>query len=440
MKQNKTNKKFIEKYEKEIKIYRDKYYKNIINMSNNHTQYPVITFYLIPVLVSVILLMIIGFNLIGYIVSFISIFISNYMIKYFSKFLDLEQKNEYLEAIKKCGYFSIEDYERKVKELITGPNGYYQQTLNEIITKYKIDDTTRKVTTTKGEEYYYWISKSRDKIMLLNAKTNQKPEIKTIVVGNVRYFRIDNQQKALIINTSTDIYYFKQENFDVFNEILKEKRLENLTSFTPGTYIDDYEIYMHSIKSEENKLKLNNEDKIAAQVNMIAISSICLGIIVAFLIIIDNYHFILNTIAIILEIIISIKLRGALSIEKSVTKTDEEYIKELNKNKDCIERFNELKFVLGIKPTYDKVYSPEGAEYITWLSNGYFHVFLNVIYFNSVYMSVKLNDVKYYKLEKRECTVKLKDKTLVFTPEAEVVFRKILPNKDYYWLKGYQKR
>lgn len=434
------NKKFIEKYEKEIKGYRDNYYRNIINKSQNPKQYPTITFYIIPIIIAILILLLLGFNIQGYIVSFLSIIISNYIIKCLSKTFKLEQSNEYLEAINRCGYFSIEEYEKKINEIITGPNGYYQETLNKLIEKYKIDEQTRRVTTIKGEEYYYWTSKNRDKIMLLNTKANQKPEIKTIVIGNIRYFRIDPYKKALILNTSSDIYYFKENTLDIFNELLKEKRLENIKTFTPGTYIDDFEIYIHNIRSEENKLKQKNEDKITIYVNSIVVLSICLALIVAFLIIIDNFHFILNTIAIILEIAISIKLRGALNIEKRITKTDIEYIKELNSNPENYERFEELKYVLGIKPTYDRIYTQEGAEYITWLSNGYFHVFLNLIYFNAVYMSVKLNDVKYYKTDKNECSVKLKDKTLVFTKDAEKVFKKILPNKDYYWLKGYQNK
>jgi vacuolar-type H+-ATPase subunit E/Vma4 len=439
MKHKNTNKKFIEKYEKELKEYREKYYRNIINISNQDKEYPAAIFYTIPIIIVLIILLISKFTIIGYAISFISIFISNYIIKYISKKMQLEPFNEYLEAIKRNGYNSIEEYEKKVRDIITGPNGYYQEVLKNLINLYKIDNTTRTVSSAKGEEYYYWINRNRDKIMLLNTKTNQKPEVKTIQIGNVRYFRIDNEKKELIINTSTEIYHFKTNSFDIFNEVLKEKRLENLTTFTPGTYIDDFEIYIHSIKSEDNKLKQKNEDKFTNYVNSIAVLSICLGVTAGLLIILDKYHFIINLIALIIIMIINTKLRRALSIEKSTIKTDADYIKELNNNSECIERFNELKFVLGIKPTYDKIYTTEGAEYITWLSNGYFHVFLNLIYFNSVYMVVKLNDVKYYKLEKNECTVKLKDKTLVFTKDAEAVFRKILPNKDYYWLKGYQK-
>ena len=77
---------------------------------------------------------------------------------------------------------------------------------------------------------------------------------------------------------------------------------------------------------------------------------------------------------------------------------------------------------------------------MTWIANGYFHVFLNIIYFNVVYMSVKISDVIYYKIEGKECLVKLKDRTLHFTKDAVNVFSKILPNKDYEWLKGFQNK
>lgn len=436
----KKYKSFVNTYEKEVKDYRDKYYKNILKYSTNQSKYPTFTFYLIPILIALIILLITNFSIIGYIISFLSVFITNYCIKLVSKFLNLEPTNEYLEVIKRKGYHSIEEYEQKVRKIITGPEGYYQALLNELIEKYKIDQTTRNVTTTAGEDYYYWTNSRRDKIMLLNTKTNKKPEVKIIQIDNIRYFRVDNDKKTIIINTSTENYFFKIESFDIFNEIIKEKRLENIKTFTPATYIDDFEIYMHSIKSEENKINQEKEKKISAYVNIIAITSICLGIVVALSFIINKNTTLFNIIGVIVLSIISTSLRSVLSIKTSTVKTDNEYIKELNNNPECIERFNELKFVLGIKPTYDSVYTPEGAEYKTWLANGYFHVFLNLIYFNTVYMSVKLSDVTYYKREGNECTVKLKDKTLVFTSDAENVFKKILPNKDYYWLKGYQNK
>lgn len=439
MEKNK-NKNFIDTYEKEIKEYRDKYYKNILSYSNNQIQYPTILFYIIPILISIVILLISNFSIIGYIISYLTIFITNYIIKLLSKTLNLEITNEYLEIIRRKGYPSIEEYEKKVKKIITGPNGYYQELLNNLIAKYHIDENTRKVYTTNGEEYYYWVNNKRDKIMLLNTKINKRPEVEVIQIGNIRYFRLDNTQKALIINTSTNDYFFKIESFDIFNEVIKEKRLENIKVFTPATYIDDFEIYMHSIKSEENKRNYEKEKKLSNYVNRILFCSISLAIIVALTIIIPDYKTIFNILNIAIIILINTDLRSALSIKIPSTKTDNEYIKELNSNPECIERFRELKFVLGIKPTYDSVYTTEGAEYKTWLANGYFHVFLNLIYFNTVYMSVKLSDVAYYKKDGNECIVKLKDKTLTFTSDAELVFKKILPNKDYYWLKGYQNK
>ncbi len=126
------------------------------------------------------------------------------------------------------------------------------------------------------------------------------------------------------------------------------------------------------------------------------------------------------------------------SVEVLKLKTDREFMQYFNNDPECQERFQELKFSLGINENYDKVYTTEGGVYLTWVTNGYFPVFLNMIYFNVVYMAINTSDVLYYKVEGKECLVKLKNQTLVFTKEAALVFAKILPNKDYEWLKGYQ--
>lgn len=440
MKNNKIkHKNFIDTYEREIKKYRENYYKNIL-INSNKTAPPVIVFYIIPIIIALIILIMNDFSVVGYIIAIISTIILNYLIKLFSKALNLDSTNEFLESIKRIGYLSIEEYENKIKKYITGPDGYYQNLLNEIIKDYKINNDTRRIYTTSGEEYFIWTNKSKDKIMLLNSKTNKKPEIIVISISNIRYFRIDNIKKCIVLNTSTETYFFKQESLPIFNEIIKEKRLENIKTFNPATYIDDFEIYMHSIKSEEAKTIQDKTDRITLYVNQIVIALIFLIVVIILSYFLSDYSTILNIIGIILICIISIKLRNALSINIPKLKNDTQYIKELNRNPECIARFNELKYVLGIKESYDKVYTKEGAEYQAWLANGYFHIFLNFIYFNVVYMVVKLSDVAYYKKEGNECIVKLKDKTLVFTKDAENTFKKILPNKDYYWLKGFPKK
>ena len=433
-------KRFINIYEKEIKQYRDKYYKNIIQYSNTNTTYPTISFYLLPIIVSILILILLNFSIIGYLVSFLSIIVINYLLKITTNTFKMEAINEYKEQLKKHGYFSLEDYENQIKKIITGPGGYYETLQQELIEKYSINQNTRRITTTSGEEYYLWTNSTRDKIQLLNTRTTQKPEIKTIALADVRYFRIDHNKKSIIINTSKEDYFFKEDNLNIINEIMKEKRLENIKSFTPSIYIDDFEIYMNSLNTEEEK---NNQEKIkeiSATTNIIIACVICLIILVAIANIIDKYQVILHAANILSLIIISSKLRKVLSIKVNKNKGDIEYINELNTNQECIERFEELKYVLGISNSYDRIYSKEGAEYLTWIANGYFHVFLNVIYFNVVYMSIKVSDVAYYKVENKICEIKLKDKKLEFTSDAENAFKKILPNKDYYWLKGYQNK
>lgn len=433
-------KRFINIYEKEIKQYRDKYYKNIIQYSNTNTTYPTVSFYLLPIIVSILILILLNFSIIGYLVSFLSIIVINYILKIITNTFKMEAINEYKERLKKHGYFSIEDYENQIKKIITGPGGYYETLQQELIEKYSINQNTRRITTTSGEEYYLWTNSTRDKIYLLNTRTTQKPEIKTIALADVRYFRIDHNKKSIIINTSKEDYFFKEDNLNIINEIMKEKRLENIKSFTPSIYIDDFEIYMHSLKTEEEKINQEKIKEISATTNIIIACVICLIIFVAITNIIEKYQVILHAANILSLTIISSKLRKVLSIKVNKNKGDIEYINELNTNQECIERFEELKYVLGISNSYDRIYSKEGAEYLTWIANGYFHVFLNVIYFNVVYMSIKVSDVTYYKVENKICEIKLKDKKLEFTSDAENAFKKILPNKDYYWLKGYQNK
>ena len=66
-------KKFIKIYEREIKEYRDEYYRNII-LNNNKTSntYPVLTF-LIPLVISALILVLSEFTILSYIISIITL-------------------------------------------------------------------------------------------------------------------------------------------------------------------------------------------------------------------------------------------------------------------------------------------------------------------------------------------------------------------------------
>lgn len=434
-----NNKKFINLYEKEIKHYRDEYYKNIIFNSHKIAySNPVLTF-LIPLVISCVLLILTKFSITGYIISIFTLIASNILIHmlYTSKI----DKNEYLEAIKRYGYHSIEDYEKKLREIITGPQGYYNNLLLDLIEKYNLNSSTKKIKTIKNEEYYIWSSKNKDKIYLLNTYINKKPEVKILQVSSIRYFRVEGVTEHVILKTDNDIYTFKPETLPVFNDLIKNKRLENIKAFDPATHINDYEIYMHKVKKNLNKDYSKKKEKYNASIHNTIYILIILFIIIIITLFLPNIKNITNIVNCFLLILLNLSISGILNNKvKESIKSDIEVIRELNNDPNNIEIFQELKHVLGISDSYDKVYTREGAEYITWVANGYFHVFLNMIYFNSVYMAVKTSDVRYFKLDSNSCDIKLKDKTLEFTKEASFVFNKILPNKDYDWIKSYQNR
>ena len=141
-------KKFIKIYEREIKEYRDEYYRNII-LNNNKTSntYPVLTF-LIPLVISALILVLSEFTILSYIISIITLISLNLLIYFL--FTSRIDKNEYLEVIRKYGYRSIEDYERKLKKFISGPEGYYNTLLLDLIEKYNINSSTKVIRTTNN--------------------------------------------------------------------------------------------------------------------------------------------------------------------------------------------------------------------------------------------------------------------------------------------------
>ena len=151
-----------------------------------------------------------------------------------------------------------------------------------------------------------------------------------------------------------------------------------------------------------------------------------------------EYHKVLNIIHIVLLVATNHYLLQYLQVKHIFIKDDNEYIKYLNNNKDCQDKFAELKLALNIPREIEKIYSDEGAEFLVWDNGGYFHLFLNLIYFDVIYISVKITDVDYYKEDNNLCELKIKGKNYYFTLDSIKVFSKLLPNKDYNWIKGLQ--
>lgn len=431
---------FIEKYENDIKDLRTKYYKNLVTSQKKDLISPSLSLLMIPFLIAIIIILKNYFSIKSYIIAIIAIIISNILISILSSLLKLEETKNYKSEIRKLGYFSIEDYEQKLKKYITGDNGYYSILLNDLIQEYNINETTKKIFSVDGEGYYIWTNQNQDTINLLNCQRKSKPEIKSIKISSIRYFRIDNMKNCIILKSDTDELYLKLDSLPILNEIIKEKRLENIKNFTPENYINDFEIYMHTVKHKLEKKNQRNSKFISQNINHLIICLLGLCTLIGFSTFLKDYIKIINVTNIIFIFFINKSIKNIFSLTANKNKKEKDDIKEINNNPECIEKFEELKYSLGISNSFDKVYTNEGACYLTWVANGYFHVFLNVIYFNVVYMAIKTSDVNYYKTTGKECLIKLKDKTLTFKKEANQVFAKILPNKDYDWLKAYQKQ
>lgn len=430
--------KFINTYENKIKQIRAEYYKDIaVNKINDKAYELEMLLKSIPILLILIITFITKYSIIGYLITIIiSTIINCYIEKYFRR-SNLKEQNKYLKEIKKLKYSSIEDYEKDIKRIITGEEGYYQKILNELKEEYKINENTPILTDINGNKYYAWTTIKKTKFFLLSLNTNTRPTVQVYNLNNIRYYRYDKDLKCTVLNTDIDLYYFTKESYTYFEGIIETKRFENLKTYNPEEYITDFELFMH--KQREILFENSNYDKEKIKNDNLKIG-ICMAILILSIFLrnyLTNYYICFILVSIITLIKYDSLIKDIWSYDKAKRK-EKDYLKIINSDRECVNRFYELKTALGIKNKYhNKVYTSEGACYLTWVANGYFHIFLNVIYFNVVYMVVKTSDVLYYQSLKNETIIKLKDKTLTFRKDAVSTFSKILPNKDYNWLKNY---
>ena len=441
MKKNKkvSHKKFIETYENKIKKYRQEYYNNILKEKNILSKSLYLIFFFTPFLISIITLIIGNFNITSHIIALFLIILSHIIIKIVINMFSLEDTNSYIREIRKLGYLSLEDYEDKVKKYILGPNGYYNDLKNELMTKYNISNETRKIQFLNGDIYFIWSSQNLNKIYLLNTKNNVKPEVKEIRTSGIRYFRCDYQNNFIVLKTEQEDYYLKMNALDILNEMIKEKKYENIVGYDAEVFINDFELYMHKIKYDIKETIDQNDKSISSSLTYSISSIIILIFLITLKSFLKKYIIFFNLIEILIIFILNYNLHILIFTKKINYKDDSLYIDKINQLPRCKNSFEEMKIALGIKNSYDKIYTKDKICYLTWIANGYFHLFLNVIYFNVVYISVKVKDVIYYRLKDDECIIKLKDKTLYFDKSAINTFNKILPNKDYEWLKGFKK-
>lgn len=440
MSKKRKHSKFAKDYEEKIAPIRAKYYQNILNYKS-----PIwsrnITFFLnlIPIVCSLSIIIITNFSFKGYLTSSMSCLLINYFVTFIEKIMGINDISEYEKVIQKLGYFSIERYEELLQKYLTGPKGVYTKELQELKDQYNITDTTQTIEGTHGEKYYIWLSNNQEKINLLKNVTTESPKIKTISISHIRYFREEYYSHQIVLKTENEDLYFKDTAKQVLNKIIKEKEYLNKTKIDPAENIHDFEIFIHKYKENINNKRNSQLEERNIQIFRFIISIVILAITYVYLKNLKKYQDIVRITCLIAILLENNSIKSINHIDIPKFQNDLDYIDELNVDEVCLKRFSELKHSLNIKDNYDTIYNLEGMPYLTWYANGYFHLFLNKIYFNVVYLVINPHDIMYFQAKGKECELKTKDHTYVFQRRASEVFRKILPSKDLAWMEEIQK-
>lgn len=438
---DKKVKKFINDYETKIKKLRDRYYEKVNSKEFKDTTFtPNYNAISITITLIVCTLMLVFFHgIIGDIITLIIATLSTIITRFIIKEDDNLQNNDFIRAIRKCGYLSIEAYDEKLKEYVTGPCGVYKKELEDLKDIYNINQETDVLYAQNNDRYFAWRNKEKNTINFLNTKITEKPEVISFHQDRVRYYRFDKTQKLVILKTDTEDYYFLPRSLEEIEELFPGKDFHSSKSYEPEEYINDFENYIEKVKKEiESKEKSCSKKKLIARNSAIAIATIMLTCII-----IESLIPKLMVATIIIPIISLIPYTFNLSRffreYFRIPKNEYEIIKTINNDRKNINRFNELKVSLAIDNTSQVVYTKEGTQYLTWVRNGYFHLFQNMINYDVVYLVVKIDDVEYFKPEETACTVKLKNKKIIFKPCAAEIFENIIPEKNYNIEKNLKK-
>ncbi len=429
---------FIKVYEEKIKPLRESYYKNKVRagLGDNIFNKSMIIINYLPLILALLLCLVGQFSLKSKIIALLFLLVSSYVLSVIKKKYDIYESRYEIE-IRKLGFLSIAQYEKNIKKFITGKDGYYAELLQEIIDKNKIaKENSYFLTDLKGRTYILFDNKEKDEILIVNNDLKETPRLTKLRNGNIRYYRNDQLNNRIIFKTDLDEWYYVEENESVFEKIMPEKKVEAKKDFNVNEYISDFERFMKQIKDKDLRKKeegLKTKTKSKANLTLLLALMIILIIISP---IYKEYTSIINIIFVAIMTIANIYLQRYLQVKNIVIKNDNDYIKFLNNNKDCQDKFVELKLALNIPKTVEKIYSDEGAEFLVWDNAGYFHLFLNLIYFDVIYISVKIEEVEYYKEDDEYCEIKIRNNKYTFKNDAKKVFDKLLPNKDYNWIKG----
>lgn len=425
--------KFIEDYENKIKDLRKDYYNNIYsyNTKSSDSLYIEILLNILPSLCAIILTIVNEFNIkyvtLSIIILLILTIVTNIYISRINK-----NENKYLKEIRKKGFLSIEDYENKIKEYLTGEDGLYNIKHEKLIKAYNINSKTPIIEDLNKNRFY--LTKDDDNLLILNIKNDIKPEIEKIRINDINYFKLDRKKQVTIIKTNNEEKYFNKESYDILKKYINTKKYSKLDYYNEEEYVDDYERYMYNIRKQINKTNnYNKELKHLYLTNIILLITFLCGFSILTNIKYMNNILIIIYASIIIEyILLEININEFLDLKTENTKASN----IIDEHPECIEKFNELKKSLGVPKKTDKIYSKD-KEYLVWIKENYLHIFLNKIDYKVFYISIKEKDITYYQ-KNNSCILNYKNKNITFDKEAYKTLKKIIPDSSINWLNGLQ--
>lgn len=420
MKLKKINK-FIDTYENKIKYIREDYYNKISQVQYNETLlFLENSLNILPFIIAIFILIFGDFSITSVIVALLVTLIHEVLKELFFNKIKIKEKNEYLKEIKKLKFKSIEDYEKNIKEYITGKNGYYNKLLNTLIDNHHINKNTNIIQTNTGESYYIWLNKKETMMFLLNNNTNSKPALKRIKMQNIRYYRYDKDNKNIILYTIDEMFILKEDSLEIFDTLIPSKKYETSNTFSPEEYIKDFELFIH--KEQKREINKNNSNKKFNE-NIILLISILTLIITT---IIKNMYKLpiwnIITLILVLKIIFHYKSINNILIKKDIKSKNIMNI-IINKTETKL-RFFELKKMLNIKNTYESIFTNEGERIILWKNNNYLHMFFNEITNNIKYIVAKTKDISYSQNDK--ILLHIKNKKIELRKDALTTLKKYL--------------
>lgn len=410
-------KEFINNYETKIKYLRQDYYNKIsLNQSNEELLFLEKVLDIIPYIITTVLLILFRFTIGSIIISIMQIILYESIKETIIKKINIRSNNNYLKAIKKQKYKSIEEYEKNIKEIITGPNGYYTKLLNTLKEEHHINDDTKTIQTVDGETMYIWSNKKQNMIFLLKDNTNIKPQLQRIKTTYINYFRKDKDTKNIVLQTTENLYVLKSEYEQILNEIIPNKKYETNNIFTPEEYIKDFELYIH----KQNK---NIIEKIKKDTNLINNNNIYIIIcIILMLITMIIKSFIPTTIfkvaILILNYIIINNYQSLIIILNKKSNQKNNVLKIIKAQQETKNRFNELKNMLNIKDSYKTIFTKNGEKIIIWKNTNYIHLFFNEIKENIKYIVVKSKDIICNQINEENLVLSIKNKRIELRKDA----------------------